>query len=473
MANRLFNGRRFSENGWPYVDQDSCTWAIVPGTDGVSLQIQNGVPFILLRAWAADWNAYIEPLRDADSACWTPGNSVATSNHPGGTAVDLNWESHPFQKRGSLNSAQMATMAEMEEFYEGNVFWAGRWNSPVDEMHSQVGYNTYDQSTDQPLPKVIDFIARKIRADGYSTYRRTAQPVTGPAQVLAQATGLSVARCTEILPAVTSGLQQSDCANVKRIAMWLAQIGHESGSFVYTEEIAKNGRYAPYIGRTWVQITWDYNYRAFSQWAYGRGICPTPMYFVENPTRLAELQYAGIGAAWYWTVARPDINELSDAGDIDTVTYRINGGLNGIADRTNRYHAALAMGDQLLSLLEGDDMFTDADRNLLKQISEIRRPSLSPFRWPGEGNVNTCAGFSWSADGNVHVALVERLAVGYGDPQSVAMLQAVALCGENPKAYPDRQNDAILAGRILTKVADDAAAAGKAYLQAWFDAEKK
>jgi hypothetical protein len=103
MANRLFNGRRFSENGWPYVDQDSCTWAIVPGTDGVSLQIQNGVPFILLRAWAADWNAYIEPLRDADSACWTPGNSVATSNHPGGTAVDLNWESHPFQKRGSLN----------------------------------------------------------------------------------------------------------------------------------------------------------------------------------------------------------------------------------------------------------------------------------------------------------------------------------------------------------------------------------
>src|SRR6185312_1346367 len=48
------------------------------------------------------------------------------------------------------------------------------------------------------------------------------------AMVLAQATGLSPARAQEILPAVTSGLEQSDCTNANRIAMWLAQIGHES-----------------------------------------------------------------------------------------------------------------------------------------------------------------------------------------------------------------------------------------------------
>lgn len=172
MSRRLFNGRRFSENGWPYVDEGSCTWITVPGADDVNLQIQNGPPLILLRAWAADWNAYIEPLRDADSACWTPGNSVATSNHPGGTAIDLNWGSHPFQRRGSLNAAQMATMAEMEAFYEGNVFWAGRWNNPADEMHSQVGYDTYDQDADAPYPKVLKFIQSKIRADGFSTFRR-------------------------------------------------------------------------------------------------------------------------------------------------------------------------------------------------------------------------------------------------------------------------------------------------------------
>ena len=117
-------------------------------------------------------------------------------------------------------------------------------------------------------------------------------------------------------------------------------------------------------------------------------------------------------------------------------------------------------------------MFTDDDRLLLRQISEIRRPSLSPFRWPGEGPVNTCAGFAWSADGNVHIGLVEKLAVTYGDPQHVAMLIAVASCAQFPAKYPDRQADAVLAARILTKVDEDAHAAGEAYLKAWFDAEK-
>ena len=50
-----------------------------------------------MRAYAADYNAYIEPLRDDDSASYTPTNSVATSNHLNGTAMDLNWNSHAFR----------------------------------------------------------------------------------------------------------------------------------------------------------------------------------------------------------------------------------------------------------------------------------------------------------------------------------------------------------------------------------------
>ena len=166
MGKRVVYGNSFSENGWPMVDQDSCQWVTVPGTD-VSLQIQMGQPLILLRAFAADFNAYVEPLRDADSACWTPTNSVATSNHLSSTALDLNWNSHPFQiLNAGFTSEQINMVRDLLEFYEDTIFWGNDWDSPRDAMHFQVGYNTYQNAHTQ------DVINRKIRADGYSTFRR-------------------------------------------------------------------------------------------------------------------------------------------------------------------------------------------------------------------------------------------------------------------------------------------------------------
>lgn len=451
MARRLFNGNRFSENGWPYVDEGSCTWVKVPGAD-VTLQIQNGPPLPLLRAWAADWNAYIEPLRDADSACWTPGNSVATSNHPGGTAIDLNWNTHPFQRRGSLNAAQMAVMAEMEAFYEGNVFWAGRWGSPVDEMHSQVGYDTYDQQADAPKPSVLNFIARKIRADGYSTFRRGNKPL-GAAPILAAAAGLSEARAAEILAPVSDGLKASQCTNANRIAMWLAQVGHESGSFVYTEEIASGAAYegradlgntqpgdgVRFKGRSWIQITGRNNYAAFSRWANTNRIVPSVGFFIENPTKLAELQYAGVGAAWYWTVARSDINALSDRQDLEMVTRRINGGTNGLADRRDRYNRALLQGDALLQLLAPTEQ-PDPIEELL--MSDLQVESLSIYATPGEPLIPIVRMVQaidaaehrklvedWARNGDIDsLSRIARTAAGQGkfrDPATVAHARAV------------------------------------------------
>lgn len=497
MARRLFNGRAFSENGWPYVDEAGCTWIVVPGTNPpVHLQIQTGPPVAIMGAWAADWNAYVEPLRDADSAAFTQGNSVATSNHPGGTAEDLDWDSHPFQVWAQpgvggcgFTAAQIATIGEMVDFYEGNMFWANNWDSPKDAMHSQMGYDTYDRVRDRPFPKVFDFIARKIRADGFSTFRRGDAPQpSDAAAILSQATGLSLSRAMQILPTVISGLHAADCTNVNRIAMWLAQCGEESAGFSTTEEFASGAEYegrcsdlgncspgdgVKYKGRTWIQITGKAHYREFSAWAFGKGLTASPMQFVGNPASLGDLQWAGIGAAWYWTVSRPDINALSDAGDVITVTHRINGGEHGLADRQSRYARAHALGSQLLALTTGDDdMFTDADRDLLKQMAGYRRKSRSALRWPGEGEIDTCAGFAWSADGNGHVQLVEKLAVGYGDPNSIAMLVAVAACAGDPK-FPDRQEDAKLAARILAKVPADAKAAGAKQIQAWLDAETK
>lgn len=484
MARRLFNGNEFSEDGWPYVDEGSCTWIIVPGTDPpVHLQIQNGPPLAIMGAFAADINAYVEHVRDGDSACWTPGNSVATSNHPGGTAMDIDWELHPFHVKNTFNPAQQGTIRELLDWYEGTIFWGGDWEDPIDEMHWQMGGDTYDQDNDRPFPKVQDFINRKIRSDGFSKFRREGVPIPPPpppvsqvAQVLADATGLDFGRAAEILPTVSSGLQASQCNNVNRIAMWLAQCGEESAGFSTTEEFASGAEYegrcsdlgncspgdgVKYKGRTWIQITGKAHYQEFSEWAFSKGFVHTPTQFVDDPGSLGDLRWAGIGAAWYWTVSRPDINALSDAGDVVTVTHRINGGEHGLADRQNRYARAHALGDQLLALPTaapgplppGDDMSAEAERMIADIHRELtqRLPSRSPLRHLGEGTVDTMAGMLLNTDSSVHVEIVKLLA-SLGHPESLALLREVA--SADPSRYPDRQSDKMIAQAILADLSN-------------------
>jgi hypothetical protein len=169
-----------SENGWEpgWVGQEALNWVDVPGCNPkVSIQIQKGQPTQILRALVADYNAFIEPVRDADCACYTPTNSVSTSNHLNGTAVDIRWDSHPFHVKQTFTPEQMKVVREVLAFYEGTVFWAGDWTDPIDEMHWQLGYNTYNN------PKTADFIRRKIRPDGFSTMRRGGVDVGRPAPV--------------------------------------------------------------------------------------------------------------------------------------------------------------------------------------------------------------------------------------------------------------------------------------------------
>lgn len=468
-----------SEDGWnpAWVGQEALEWVIVPGTD-VRLQLMRGWPLVIMRAFAADFHAYVEPLRDYDSAAYTPTNSVSTSNHLNGTAMDLNWNSHPFRIRGTFTDAQMATIRELLAFYEDTIYWAGDWQDPIDEMHWQMGYQTFNN------PAVGDFIRRKIRSDGFSTFRRSSGP--DAAQILSQAMGgrLPLDRYRELLPAVSEALRACECTSVLRIAMWLAQIGHESGGLYYTEEIASGAAYegradlgntqpgdgVRFKGRSWIQITGRLNYTRLSQWAFDKGLVGHSDYFVQEPYKLAQDEYAGLGAAWYWVVARPDTNQAADRRDLDRVTRYINGGISGIEDRRARYSRALSMGDQLLTLISapgGDFMpalSDDEQRELLdlaRQQAKIRRQSRSPLRWPGEGEVDTCAGFAWAADANVHVLLVERLAVSYGDKQSIALLWAVANTD-----LEDRQADAELARRILAKVSPEFIAAAHAEIEA-------
>jgi predicted chitinase len=478
---RTVYGNTHSENGWPMVDQGSCEWVRIPGAAHVSLQIQKGWPLAILRAFAADWNAYIEPLRDPDSACWTPTNDVPTSNHLSGTAMDCNWNSHPFKvSYAGFNQTQIATMREMLDFYEGTVFWGQDWNSPKDPMHAQVGYNTFNN------PHTEDFIRRKIRADGFSTFRRgnAAQP-DDAALVLSRATGLDLNRATEILPTMQQGLKQADCTNVNRIAMFIAQTGHESANFQRTEEYASGAAYegrtdlgntqpgdgVRFKGRTWIQITGRHNYGKFSQWAHSRGLVPSPTYFVDHPVELQDMKWAGIGAAWYWTVARGTrINEASDRRDIVTVTQLINGGQNGIDDRRLRYNRALAVGDDLLHILNGGDDFLSALNpdeqrevlNLLRVLADRRYNSRSGFRKLNSTFTETVAGYGLNTDGSQHVQLTIDLA-RMGDPESIELIAEIASALGDPR-YPDRQLDAQRAALVLRDLENNYRPALESYL---------
>lgn len=167
-----------TENGWPACGPDMLDRSPVPGTN-IVIPLQKGIPSIILKAFAADFHAYAESLYNArggtDEGGWTATNSVPTSNHLGGTAVDLNWSDHPLHvSYGGYSAAERKVVEELVGlkggnggWYEGMVFWGQYWRSPIDPMHFQMGYNTYNN-----IAKCQDFIKRKIRADGFSVFRR-------------------------------------------------------------------------------------------------------------------------------------------------------------------------------------------------------------------------------------------------------------------------------------------------------------
>lgn len=186
-------------------------------------------------------------------------------------------------------------------------------------------------------------------------------PPPDEAAMLGHAMGwsLSLERYRQLLPAVKEALREADCTNPRRVAQWFAQLGHECGGGLYQEELASgeayNGRSdlgntqpgdgPRYKGRGAIQCTGRENYRQLSQWAFERNFVPTPTYFVDNPEELASDTFWLLGATWYWRYARPNINSMCDAEDIEGVTRAINGGTHGLEDRRQRYWKALEVAE--------------------------------------------------------------------------------------------------------------------------------
>lgn len=172
-------------------------------------------------------------------------------------------------------------------------------------------------------------------------------------------------------------MKAAGVTNAKRAAMWCAQIGHESGGLRYMEEIADGSAYEGrkdlgntqagdgkrFKGRGPIQLTGRANYRSFTRWTRSQGI--SDIDFEANPHLLSEPRWGFLAASYYWVFARADINQLSDAGDLVTVTRRINGGTNGLEDRRARYEKALTMGDRLLPEGGGEVAIFDVDMSSL------------------------------------------------------------------------------------------------------------
>ena len=137
-----------------------------------------------------------------------------------------------------------------------------------------------------------------------------------------------------------------------RIAAFLAQIGHESGSLVYSKELGGPNYFAKYdgrkdlgntepgdgarfAGRGLIQVTGRTNYLKASQGMFGDNR------LLSRPDLLEEPLWAAKSAVWFWSSR--DLNVLADADRFTDLTKRINGGINGLEDRKARYQYALSI----------------------------------------------------------------------------------------------------------------------------------
>lgn len=174
-------------------------------------------------------------------------------------------------------------------------------------------------------------------------------PIT--AQQLLQILPNAGQRVGVFVPVLNTAMQRYQIVGSKRMAAFIAQIGHESGQLVYVREIwgptpAQRGYEGrkdlgntvagdgfKYRGRGLIQVTGRANYAACGE-ALGVDL-------VNQPELLEQPQYACMSAAWYWAIK--GLNTLADTGDFERITRRINGGLNGQADRLKLWSKATAV----------------------------------------------------------------------------------------------------------------------------------
>jgi putative chitinase len=210
----------------------------------------------------------------------------------------------------------------------------------------------------EPTPAPVEEVSAPVE-EAAAPVEETVAPVEEtPAPAAPVASGsapFTLAQLQEMMPnsgensakyydAIINAMAKGGLNNCPRMAAFLAQIGHESGSLVYTTEIADGSAYegitnigntspgdgVRYKGRGVIQVTGKYNYQIVSE---GLGYD-----FVSDPEELANAPWCIDSAVWWWN--NHTLSPIADGNtqeSFDQTTRIINGGYNGKADRDARW----------------------------------------------------------------------------------------------------------------------------------------
>jgi len=154
-------------------------------------------------------------------------------------------------------------------------------------------------------------------------------------------------RASAFLTPLNEAMDRWEIDHPKRIAAFLAQVGHESGQLRYVKELGSDrylSRYDTgplalrlgntpeadgdgqlYCGRGLIQVTGRNNYQACSRALFG------DERLLAQPQLLEQPRWACESAAWFWQSR--GLNALADRGEFNRITRHINGGLNGLDER--------------------------------------------------------------------------------------------------------------------------------------------
>jgi putative chitinase len=138
----------------------------------------------------------------------------------------------------------------------------------------------------------------------------------------------------------------------RRAAMAIAQWAHESDRFKTSQEYASGSAYegrrdlgntqrgdgVRFKGRGRIMVTGRNNYAAMAK-ALGRDV-------LANPELLAQSPHSELASGQWWK--DHDCNGFCDRDDFVGLTRRINGGLNGLADRQALYTNARKVAKDLV-----------------------------------------------------------------------------------------------------------------------------
>ena len=207
---------------------------------------------------------------------------------------------------------------------------------------------------------------------------------------LRAATGCTQDRADLFAEHLTAACEHYAINTPQRLACFLGQIGHESGSLRYTRELAAGDAYEGradlgntqpgdgrrYRGRGLIQITGRDNYRAAAR----RMAAVDAPDFEADPEAVESPRWAAWTAADWW--AAHGCNELADEGNVTGLSRLINRGnarstraANGEADRiarTERAREALANEPQPLTQPLTQPQPVDAAPELAQPTPEKR-----------------------------------------------------------------------------------------------------